>query len=82
MEPAMWITVFILITLVAIVGSLGAGLVFMLKDRGQSDRTVKALTVRIALSVTLFLLLLLGFATGIIKPHGIYPTQSPPQHQS
>lgn len=59
----------ILAGLVAIVASLGAGLYFMLTDKGQSRRTVNALTVRITLSVTLFLLLLLGIVTGVITPH-------------
>ena len=70
----MWIKIFILLTLLAIVISLGSGLAFMIKDKGQSDRTVKALTVRIALSVGLFVLLMLAIATGLIKPHGIYPS--------
>ena len=38
----------------------------MVKDRGTTERTAKALTVRIALSITLFLLLLLGFHFGLI----------------
>jgi hypothetical protein len=45
----------------------------MIRDKGQSDRTIKALTLRIALSVGLFLLLLIAYATGLITPHGIYP---------
>lgn len=51
---------------VAIVASLLSGLVFLVKDKGQSDRTVRALTVRIALSVALFLMLMLGFWLGLI----------------
>jgi hypothetical protein len=43
----------------------------MLTDKGRSDRTVNALTRRIALSVALFLLILLGMWTGWIQPHGI-----------
>jgi hypothetical protein len=38
----------------------------MIRDRGTTERTVKALTVRIALSVTLFLLLMLSFHFGFI----------------
>jgi hypothetical protein len=51
---------------IAIVGSLLSGLVFLVKDKGQTDRTVRALTVRIALSVALFLVLMLGFWLGLI----------------
>lgn len=57
--------------LVIIVYNLGAGLYYMLIDKGGSDRTVNALTRRIALSVALILLVLLGMATGVIQPHGI-----------
>lgn len=57
--------------LVVIVYNLGAGLYYMLTDKGGSDRTVNALTRRIALSVALILLVLLGMATGFIQPHGV-----------
>lgn len=64
---------FIVLVLLVILGSLASGLVFLIRDRGGSDRTVKALTWRIGLSVTLFLLLMLGYATGVLQPHGVYP---------
>ncbi len=57
--------------LIVIVYNLGAGLYYMMTDKGQSDRTVKALTRRIALSVVLILLVILGIWTGVIKPHDI-----------
>lgn len=69
----MLVKVFIVAVLLAIVGSLFSGLFFLLKDKGDSERTVKALTVRIALSVSLFALLMIGYASGLVKPHGIYP---------
>lgn len=55
--------------------SLGSGLFYLVNDKGQSKRTVTALTWRIGLSVGLFLLLMLLVALGVIKPHGIYPSQ-------
>lgn len=58
--------VIIIIFLLLIVGSLVSALYYLVKDKGGSDRTVKALTVRVALSVTLFLLLMAGFYFGII----------------
>jgi hypothetical protein len=67
----MLIKFIVILMLVLIVGSLGSALVFLLKDSGQSDRTVKALTVRISLSVTLFVLLMAGYYFGIIPPQGI-----------
>lgn len=57
--------------LIVIVYNLGAGLYYMMTDKGQTDRTVKALTWRIGLSVLLILLVILGIWLGIIKPHGI-----------
>lgn len=69
----MLIKVFIVLTLLAILGSLASGLIFLIKDNGRSTRTAKALTVRIGLSVFLFLMLMLGIFTGVIQPHGIYP---------
>lgn len=58
----------ILLMIAAIIASLASALVYLLKDSGKSKRTVKALTIRVAISVSLFLLLLLGFALGIIEP--------------
>ena len=57
--------------LVVIVYQLGAGLYYMMTDKGQTNRTVKALTRRIGLSVLLILLVILGIATGVIQPHGL-----------
>lgn len=56
----------VILFLVFIVGSLGSALYFMVKDRGQGERTVRALTVRIALSIVLFVLLMLGYHFGFI----------------
>lgn len=64
-------TIVILILLAAIVYNLGAGLYFMMKDKGGTDRTVKALTRRIGLSVLLIILVIIGILAGVIKPHGI-----------
>lgn len=72
---------FIVIILLAIVGSLGSALFYLLKDTNRSPRTVKALTFRIGLSIGLFLLLLLAYAMGFIQPHGIRhgaPSATPP----
>ena len=52
--------------LLAIVGSLASAAVFMLRDRGQSKRMVKALAIRVGLSVTLFLMLMAGYYFGLI----------------
>ncbi|MBI4191301.1 MAG: twin transmembrane helix small protein [Betaproteobacteria bacterium] len=46
--------------------SLGSALYFLVKDKGTSTRTAKALTWRVALSLALFALLMLGFYFGFI----------------
>ena len=45
----------------------------MLVDKGESKRTVNALTRRIALSVGLILLVVLAIKMGWIQPHGVNP---------
>jgi len=57
--------------LCVIIYHLGAGLYFMLVDKGTTARTVNSLTKRIGLSVVLILLVAAGIAGGIIQPHGI-----------
>jgi hypothetical protein len=49
-----------------ILASLGSALFFLVRDKGQSMRTVKALAVRVALSLALFLLLMIGYKLGFI----------------
>ncbi|MEA3242386.1 MAG: twin transmembrane helix small protein [Pseudomonadota bacterium] len=73
----MLLKILIITALVAIIVSLASGMVFLVKDKGESQRTAKALTVRISLSVLLFGLLMLGIFTGHIRPHGIYPAGHP-----
>ena len=69
--PMSLTTLFILAFLIVIVYNLGAGLYYMMIDKGQTDRTVKSLTWRIGLSVLLIVLVMIGIATGIIQPHGL-----------
>ena len=64
-------TLLILAFLAVIVFNLGAGLYYLLVDRGQSKRTVRALSWRIGVSVALVALVVLGIATGVIQPHGV-----------
>lgn len=58
--------IIVILFLVFIVGSLFSALYFLVRDKGQGTRMVKALTVRITLSVVLFALLMLGIYTGFI----------------
>ena len=63
----------IILMLVAILASLFSGMYFMLHDRGRSTRNVKALSIRIGLSLLLFLMLVLAYVFGLIKPNDIHP---------
>jgi cytochrome bd-type quinol oxidase subunit 2 len=67
----------ILIVFLLILMNLAMALFFMVKDRGQSNRTARALTWRIGLSVAAFILLLVAYALGWIQPHGIVPPVPP-----
>jgi hypothetical protein len=58
--------VVVILFLVFILGSLFSALYYLVRDKGQGERTVKALTVRITLSVMLFALLMLGYYFGFI----------------
>lgn len=61
----------ILLVFFFIVVSLGLALKYLLIDGERSPRTVKALTLRISLSLVLFVLLLVGYKLGILQPHAI-----------
>jgi hypothetical protein len=69
----MFIKYLIVAVLIAIVISLGSGLYFLLTDKGGSKRMVNSLTVRIGLSVVLFVLLFVGWYFDLIQPHPVMP---------
>ena len=73
METPFLIKAGVVAAMLAILASLGMALVRLIKDRGQTTRTVKALTLRIGISILLFILLLAGVFTGIVVPHGVTP---------
>jgi lipopolysaccharide export LptBFGC system permease protein LptF len=76
MQELVWLLV--LLCLLAIVGSLGSALYHLSRNSEQdSGRLVRALTVRITLSLALFALLMLAWYFGLIKPHPLLIT--PPQ---
>ncbi|MBU3735902.1 MAG: twin transmembrane helix small protein [Methylobacterium sp.] len=62
----MLIKIFIVAMLLLILGSLFSALFYLIKDKGQGDRTAKALTIRISLSIGLFILLMAGYYSGLI----------------
>jgi multisubunit Na+/H+ antiporter MnhF subunit len=60
-----------LLFILFILASLASALYYLIKDKGQSDRVVKALTVRISLSLALFILLMAGYYFGFIPQTGL-----------
>ena len=56
----------VILMLVLIVASLGSGLFFVMHDQGNSKRAVKALAIRVGLSMALFLILMGGYYFGFI----------------
>lgn len=63
--------IIVAIAFLLILGSLGSALFFLMKDKGKSNRTVRALTMRVGFSITLFILILLAYKFGLIQPTGI-----------
>ena len=57
----------VLVFIALILASLGSALYFLVKDKGNSTRTAKALTWRVAFSITLFSLLMLAYHFGFIS---------------
>lgn len=68
-QPIMKIVVGI--AFILIVASLGSALVFLMRDKGRSNRTVQALALRVGFSVLLFVLILVAHRLGWIQPTGI-----------
>ncbi len=67
----MYTKTIIILVMIIILVALGSGLVFLVKDGGNSKRTLKALSWRIGLSLALFLFLILAFKMGWITPHAV-----------
>ncbi len=69
----MLIKTLIVIAFVAIIASLGSALFHLVKhkDPVNSQKTLKALTFRIGLSVVLFIFVVIAMATGLVEPTGL-----------
>jgi len=63
--------ILVAIAFILILASLGSALVFLMQDKGKSNRTVKALALRVGFSITLFVLILVAYSQGWIQPTGI-----------
>jgi Protein of unknown function (DUF2909) len=65
------VKILIAVALLAIVASLGKALFAMSSGQGNPEQMVRALTVRIVLSVTLFIVLMAGWYLGLIQPQSV-----------
>jgi len=63
--------IFVIFGFILIIGSLAFALLFMMKDKGKTNNMARALAFRVGFSIALFLLLLLAYHFGYIKPTGI-----------
>jgi hypothetical protein len=60
------VKIVVIILVLLIIASLGSALFFLVTDHSGSRRMVKALALRVGLSITLFLLLMAGYYFGLI----------------
>jgi hypothetical protein len=63
--------IFVLLAFLGILASLVSAGVYLMKDRSRTSRMAYALTVRIGLSILLFLFVLLAWRLGWIQATGI-----------
>lgn len=66
----MFAKILIIAIFLFIVYSLGIAMYTLMKDKGQTDRTVKALSFRIGTSIILLLIIILLGKFGFISPKG------------
>jgi len=69
--PPPAVKILVIVVLLAIIVSLFSALVFLYRDKGSGTRIVKALALRVALSVGLFAFLMISYRLGWIGPHGL-----------
>lgn len=65
----------VIVAFLGIVGSLVSALVYLMRDRGKTNRTVNALTIRVGLSIALFLFILFAHYMGWIQATGVVQPQ-------
>ncbi len=71
MESHPFIKYIIIGVFILILGALGSAFTALIRGKGAGTAGVKALTVRVGLSIALFVFLMILYALGIIKPHGL-----------
>jgi predicted permease len=75
MQPI--VRVLVIAVFVGILVSLGTALYQLTRSGGDSKKMIRALAIRVGLSLALFLLLMIAWYAGLIQPHGL-PLQASP----
>jgi cytochrome bd-type quinol oxidase subunit 2 len=63
--------ILVIAVFIGILASLGSALYQLTRRSGDSKKMIRALAIRVGLSVALFLLLMLAWSVGLIQPHGL-----------
>ena len=69
--------ILVIAVFIGILAALGSALYQLSRKGGDSKKMIRALAIRVGLSIALFLLLMILWYLGIITPHGL-PTQASP----
>lgn len=69
----------ILIAFILIIGSLASAMVFLIRDRGRTRNTARALGFRVGFSIALFLLILFANRMGWIESTGVPVMRTAPR---
>ncbi len=65
----MIVHIVLVVLFLIVVGSLAQALFYLARDRGESKRTVKALSWRVGLSMLLLVLIFVLWAVGLLHPN-------------
>ncbi|HEY9546885.1 MAG TPA: DUF2909 family protein [Solimonas sp.] len=69
----MLVKVIIVVMLIAIVLTLLISVVFLIRDPASKRRALLGLKIRVALSISLLIFILISYFMGWIHPHGLMP---------
>jgi hypothetical protein len=76
MDSNVLIRIVVIGVLIAIVASMGSALIYLVRGRADKDdskKMARSLTIRVGLSLGLFVLLMIAWYMGIIQPHDVEP---------
>jgi len=65
------VRIVVFVVLAGVLLSLGVALFHLASGKGSSDKLLRSLTIRVGLSVLLFVLLMIAWRVGLIRPHGL-----------